>query len=159
MDQPGVPDRPAYAACAWAFLFAAMSFYWALGGMVGVETLGVEIERQARERDPGLLATTWITGGLKAAAGLLALALVRPWGRALPRRLLVYLTWATGALFTLYGLANLVDHALIVTGAIAVPEGLGATAARWHLALWDPWWLLGGALFLLTAHSASHAAN
>ena len=31
----------------------------------------------------------------------------------------------------------------------SVPESVGATATRWKLAFWDPFWILGGALFLL----------
>ncbi|AGA59039.1 hypothetical protein Theco_2978 [Thermobacillus composti KWC4] len=29
-----------YAGIGWTVLFAAMSFYWAAGGMIGVESLG-----------------------------------------------------------------------------------------------------------------------
>ena len=35
-----VRDLAAYGASLWAFVFAAMSFYWAAGGTVGVETIG-----------------------------------------------------------------------------------------------------------------------
>jgi hypothetical protein len=34
---------------------------------------------------------------------------------------------------------------------LSVPSGLGHTAALWHVVLWDPWWLLGGILFLVAA--------
>jgi hypothetical protein len=33
----------AYTACGWSFLFAVLSFYWALGGMAGVDTLSPQI--------------------------------------------------------------------------------------------------------------------
>jgi hypothetical protein len=33
-------------------------------------------------------------------------------------------------------------------GAIDTPDALGTTALPWHLALWDPFWLVGGVLFL-----------
>src|SRR5262245_61589865 len=61
--------------------------------------------------------------------------------------------WGASALFLVYGAANLVQDGLIVLGAIPVPVGLGAAAARWRLFLWDPWWLLGGVLFALAAWS------
>lgn len=143
--------RPAwagYAACAWALLFAALSFYWAAGGTLAVETNAPAITRPVLAREPGWIALLWATGALKAVAGLLALALVRPWGMVLPRRLLLAGGWAAFAIMALYeGAASLLQHALMVAGLIATPAGLGATSARWHLLLWDPWWLLGGILF------------
>src|SRR5262245_41909076 len=74
-----------YAAAIWAFVFAATSFYWALGGRVGVETIGDAITKPALAGDPTILAIVWITGALKVVAGAVALALVQPWGRRLAR--------------------------------------------------------------------------
>jgi hypothetical protein len=142
-------DWAGYAAAFWAFLFAAMSFYWALGGRLGVETIGDAITKPALAGDPTILAVVWITGALKVVAGVLALALVQPWGRRIPRWMSLLGGWGASALFLVYGAANLVQDALIVAGAIPTPVGLGAVAARWHLFLWDPWWLLGGVLFAL----------
>jgi hypothetical protein len=142
-------DWVGYVAAAWAFLFAAMSFYWALGGRIGIETIGEAITKPALAGDPMILAIVWITGFLKVVAGVLALALVQPWGRQAPRWALLIGGWGAGALFLVYGAANLVQDALIVAGLIPTPAGLGAVAARWHLFLWDPWWLLGGVLFAL----------
>jgi uncharacterized protein DUF3995 len=142
-----------YAAAAWAFLFAATSFYWALGGRLGVETIGEAITGPALAGDTTILAIVWITGLLKVAAGVVALALVRPWGRRIPRWALLLAGWGASALFLVYGAANLIQDTLIVAGAIPTPAGLGAVAAHWHLFLWDPWWLLGGVLFALASWS------
>ncbi len=141
-----------YAACAWAVVFAAVSFYWAVGGTAGVNTNAPAITKHVLARDPGWIAIIWGTGALKIIAGLLALALVRPWGRAIPRWLL--LTAAGGAVAIMggyEGAASLIQHALMVAGVIGTPEGLGATSARWHLLLWDPLWLIGGILFGIAA--------
>ncbi len=49
----------------------------------------------------------------------------------------------------LYGLSGLISDVLHVTGVINVPQ-----TWKWfffYLVLWDPWWILGGALFLATA--------
>src|SRR3712207_3367143 len=81
------------------------------------------------------------------------LALVQPWGRVLPRWLLHPVAWGVSSLCMLYGGALFVQHGLMVAGVIPIPPGLGATAARWHLVLWDPWWLLGGVLLLAAAWS------
>lgn len=137
-----------YAAGGWAVLFAAQSFYYAAGGTAGAETWPGAIAAPVLARDPGWVAIMWGTGAAKLVGGVLALALVRPWGRALPRGLLLAAGWAAGGLLLLYGAANLVQHGLMVGGAVAIPDGLGARSARWHLWLWDPWWMVGGGLFL-----------
>src|SRR5262245_37297611 len=138
-----------YAAAIWALLFAATSFYWALGGRIGVETVGEAITKPALAGDPAIVALVWMTGVLKVIAGGVALALVQPWGRRIPRWALQLAGWGTSVLLLVYGAANLAQDVLIVGGVIPTPVGLGAVAARWHLFLWDPWWLLGGLLFAL----------
>jgi Protein of unknown function (DUF3995) len=152
-------NRAAYAAAAWALLFAAMSFYWALGGTLGLDTLGNELEREARAREPETLALVWVTGLLKVAGAALALALVRPWGRRLPRRLLLFAAWAAGLGLLAYALANFVQHGLMEAGAVDTPEALGSYAVTWHLALWDPFWLLGGLLFTAAARRYGRAGR
>jgi Protein of unknown function (DUF3995) len=70
-------DLAARLAAAWALAFAAISFYWAAGGEVGLETVGEEIERDALAREPDAIALVWVTGGLKVLGAGLALALAR----------------------------------------------------------------------------------
>jgi Protein of unknown function (DUF3995) len=152
-------NRAAYAAAAWALLFAAMSFFWALGGTLGLDTLGNEIEREARAREPDAIALVWVTGLLKVVGAGLALALVMPWGRRLPRRLLLPAAWAVGLLLIAYALANFVQHGLMKAGAIDTPEALGSSAATWHLVFWDPFWLLGGVLFTAAAWQYGRASR
>src|SRR5690606_40455073 len=59
----------AYAAAAWAFVFAAMSFYWAVGGLFGVATLGDGMRGLALARYPEMIGITSITGVLRVVAG------------------------------------------------------------------------------------------
>lgn len=144
----------AYAACIWAFIFAAFSFYWAAGGMIGAETLGEGIARLAAARDPELITLTWITGVLKVIAGLLALALVQRWGHVFPRWLLRLAAWGAGLLFLGYGIANVIQHAMMILDPSQIGELLGSVnAVRWHLALWDPFWMIGGLLFIAAAYT------
>ena len=159
-----VPPRStawaAYAATAWAAVFAALSFYWAAGGTAGAVTIGPAIAAPVLARDPTWVAILWGTGALKLLGGLLALALVRPWGRLIPRRLLLVVGWGASALMGLYeGAASLVQHGLMAAGVLSIPDGLGATALRWHLLLWDPWWLVGGILFGLATWSYSRRSR
>ena len=65
--------------------------------------------------------------------------------------MLTVATWLAAVLLTLYGGANVIDHGAMVIGFRDTPEVLGERAARWHLLLWDPVWLLGGLLFLAAA--------
>jgi hypothetical protein len=67
-----------YAACAWAFVFAGVRFYWAAGGRLGGATTGPAITAPVASGDPWWIALLWGTGLLKVGLGLLA----RPgWGR------------------------------------------------------------------------------
>ena len=79
-------ERLAYAACAWTLAFAAIGFYWAAGGTALLDTIGGEIERRTRARDPDFIAVGWAANGLEVIAAVLVLALVRPFGERLPRR-------------------------------------------------------------------------
>ncbi|HEY7342094.1 MAG TPA: DUF3995 domain-containing protein [Ktedonobacterales bacterium] len=144
----------AYTACAWALLFALMSFYWALGGELGLNTLGLGI--QALAHDPGFIALVWLTGVVKVLGGLFALTLARPWLLWLPPRWKLALAWVGGAALALYGGVNLVVEWLIVSGAIHIAGVAVTDGIRWHARLWDPWWLLGGILFLLAAWQYQH---
>jgi len=141
----------AYAACAWAFAFAALSFYWAAGGTAGAETIGEAVTKPVLAREPGWIALLWATGVLKALGGLLALSLVQPWGRAIPRWMRLTAAWGAGALMFLYGGASMVQFTLMAAGVLSVPASVDATAVRWHLLLWEPWWMLGGLLFMAAA--------
>jgi Protein of unknown function (DUF3995) len=142
----------AYAACVLALLHAAVSFYWAGGGTAGLSTIGGTLEELGRAREPALIALMWFTGLLKVAAGLLALALVRPWGRAFPRRMLLAAAWGGAALLIVYGGLLTLGGVLVVASVIPAPAAADWTALRWHAFFWDPWFLLWGILLAAAAH-------
>ena len=151
IDTASVRPTPwaAYAVCAWALGFAVVSFFWAAGGTLGVHTIAAQPEKLASPR------ALWIIGLMKLLPGLLALALVLPWGRVLPHGVLRVVAMTVGGLLILYGGANLVDHGLMAADVTHTPAVLGRTAVRWHLLLWDPWWVLGGLLMIATARSVN----
>jgi hypothetical protein len=132
----------AYAACALALSHAAVSFYWAAGGTAGLSTIGGVLEDLGRSREPVLIAVVWFAGLLKVTTGLLALALVPPWGRAFSRRMLLAAAWGGAALLILYGGLFTLAGTLVVAGVIAAPATADWTAIRWHAFFWDPWFLL-----------------
>jgi hypothetical protein len=146
-------DRPvrtggwaAYVAAVLAGLFAAVSFYWALGGTVGIATLGGQIEALAKSASPAASLLAWGAAIAKLVGVAFALALVRPWGRRLPRRLPLVLGWLGTALLVLYGAVNTGAEALVQIGVITVPpnSGMDWYAFHWHLFLWDPYFLVWG---------------
>ncbi len=140
-----------YVAFVWGFAFAGISFYWAAGGTLGIDTIGASIERMGRAHERTVLIGVWATGFLKVLGALLALALVRPWGIRLPRRLIAVLGWGAAVLLTLYGGIWVVVEALVASGALKPAEPVDWKPLLWHLYLWDMSFLIWGLLFALAA--------
>jgi hypothetical protein len=73
-----------YAACLWALLFAMPHLWWALGFPIGFP---------GGPANHHLMVSTWryffdlVVILLSITALLVALALVRPWGQTIPRRI------------------------------------------------------------------------
>lgn len=137
----------AYAAFAWSLVFSAVSFAWAAGADLGAGTVAADRSALGWGAEPAGLA---VVGALKLLGCVLAVALARH-GRLRAVRLA---GWAAAIGLLGYGAANALDHLAMVTGLRDTPEALGETAARWHLTLWDPFWVLGGLLFLLATLAA-----
>ena len=155
--QPAASTRPsrtawaAYAACVLALLSALLSFYWAAGGTIGLDTVGGAIEELARARDPAGVALGLGAGVVKVAGGVLALALVRPWGRRVPRRLLAGVAWAASGVLALYGGLLVAVGALVLAGVIGPAGPVDRTALRWHVLVWDLWFVVWGLLLGVAA--------
>ncbi len=143
----------AYAAAATAFVFAAVSFYWGAGGTALVSTLGGRIEELALARDPAIIAVVWLTGVAKLVGAVLALALVQPWGRRLPRRWLRATAWVGAGLLTAYGLVQVTAVALVAAGVIVPDAPVETNVLRWRLLVWEPWFLVWGLLLALATWS------
>lgn len=140
----------AYGSAALALLSAAVSAYWTLGGGALLSTVGGDLEAIARGGGAPAVALGAGTTAAKLAGGALSLALVRPWGRHLPQRLLDGLALAAAAPLVAYG------GLLVLAGAGALLGLTGSapaepTALRWHVLFWDPWFLLWGLLLGVAA--------
>ena len=142
----------AYAAAACALFFAVPSFYWAAGGRVGRETIGSEAMELSWGDDPLVMAAVLATGLLKVAAGVFALALVRPWGETLPRWALLAAGWTGTILLVSYGGVQLGFQVAVASGVITPPTELDRYALYWHLYLWSPWFIAWGILLGLAVH-------
>jgi hypothetical protein len=137
-------------------VFAAMSFYWATGGTVGLSTVSLGQELAG---EPWFITVLWLTGILKIVGGLLALALVHSWGQRIPRWLLLIAAWGTGALLIFHGGDFVIQGALTENGIISVSEPAAWTATHWQTFVWGPWFLLGGILFCMTAWGYQHRSH
>jgi hypothetical protein len=157
LHPPALPARSrttawaADAACALAWLYAVPSVYWALGGTAGLGTVGGAIEQLGRTRDRAGIALGLGAGVLKVAGGLLALALVRPWGRAIPRRLLGGAAWTASVVLACYGGLLVAVGAMVLAGLVSPAGPVDRTALRWHVLLWDLWFLVWGLLLGVAA--------
>jgi hypothetical protein len=130
--------------------------FWLLGGTLGLDTVGGEIEKQARERSAAALAVLSVTLVLKLAAGGLALALAG--SRAADQRYLVILGLVGGAGLALYG------GVLVIAGALALAgvwdsSGRDEYALRWHVFFWDLWFFVWGVAWALGALRARRRPN
>jgi hypothetical protein len=70
----------AYAAAIVAFGYALVSLYWAVGGRGLAGTVGGYVQQMARRGGGAVVLLAVVAVAAKAVAGLIALALARPWG-------------------------------------------------------------------------------
>lgn len=127
-----------YGAALWALIFAAMHVAWAAGWYVG---LPKEVARKSFQRT-WFLVYDLVVAGMCALAVLVALALVRQWGRRLPRGLLSALLWSGTGLLVLRSGGALAQTAFLVTAGRYTPD---------LMHLYEIWFCLGAILFGLSA--------
>src|SRR5262245_12090853 len=147
---------PAYTAALFAFASAAVSLYWTLGGTAMLDTLGGTFERLARDRSAAALALGMAVIAVKVAAGLLALALVRPWGAHLGRGLLLLPSVVGSVILVVYGGAQVLVGGLVLADVITPSEPADEHALRWHVFVWDLWFLLWGVALGIAAWRFAH---
>jgi hypothetical protein len=136
-----------------AFTYALLSLYWAVGGPGLVSTVGGYVEQFAHRGGAVPVLVALAATAAKVAGGLLALALVRPWGRVVRRGWLLAGAAAASALLVVYGAVNVAAGALVLSGVIHPAGSVDRTALRWHVGVWDLWFLVWGILLALAATS------
>ena len=97
--------------------------------------------------DASIYVAVWVTGLLKLVGAGLALALVRPWGRRLPRRWVTVLGWVATIFLTLYGGVLVIADALAASGAVKPSQPIAWKPLLWHLWVWDMSFFVWGLLF------------
>lgn len=146
-----VGTAAAYAAAIAAFVYALVSLYWALGGHALAGTVGGYVEQFAHRGGAIAVLIALAATAAKVAGGLLALALVRPWGRIVPRGWLLAGSAGASVLLVVYGGLNVLAGALVLLDVIHPGGRVDRTALRWHVGVWDLWFLLWGILLALAA--------
>lgn len=146
MTDPGRNDGSwlGYAAALWALIFGFLHIVWAAGWYIGLEA---EQARKAFEQ-PWFLAYDVAVAGVCLFAVAIALALVRPWGRRLPRRVVGALAWAGTGLLMLRAGGSLIQ---VLYQAVT-----GSFDAR-PMHLWELWFYVGAILFGLSTWRFSTA--
>ncbi|MGH7714060.1 MAG: DUF3995 domain-containing protein [Gemmatimonadaceae bacterium] len=126
----------AYAAACWALIFGAFHIIWAAGWYPGLDPL----QAQAAFAVPWKLAYDLVAAAMCIIAVPVALALAMPWGRRVPRRLLVPLAWTGTGLLFLRAVASIIQTAyFLVTGQFSVRD----------MGVWEPWFYVGATLFTI----------
>ncbi|MFF3123692.1 DUF3995 domain-containing protein [Streptomyces sp. NPDC057908] len=148
---PGLWGR---IACAWAVAFAALHFYWALGGSWG---LSVSAGPLAEERPGWFVAVgLWGVGLLCLVGGVLGWLLARPRPRGLAGRVAKALGWCVCAVLLVRGIAV---EVLLLTDAAGSEIDVSPEQRLWTLLLWNPWFMVGGLVFGLAARRSGRTES
>jgi hypothetical protein len=145
---------PARIAAGFALGSAVVSAYWTLGGGWLLDTVGGAIEDLARERSSGAVALGATVVLLKVLAGALAMTLTRLPLRTRSRRLVLAANGAVAFVLCVWGGANVLVGALVLSGAIDPSARVDRHALRWHLFVWDLWFLAWGLALALAVAAA-----
>lgn len=133
-------------------VFAGLHCFWALGGEVGLDvSAGEEL---ASERPAWFVAGgLWGVGLLCLVGAAVALGLRRRGVHGRRWRALRLLGQAICVLLLVRGV---VVEVLLIAGVSTVGE-VSAAQKFWTLAVWNPWFILGGALFGLASRGFGKA--
>lgn len=121
-----------------------ISAYWAVGGLWAIDTVGGAIEDLARSGDARASWLAWGATVLKACGVVLLVVLAARRLTRIPRRLLLVAGWGAAAVLTVYGALLTVVGAAAFAGVIEIPADADRYALGWHLAFWDPLFLVWG---------------
>ncbi len=138
---------PARGAAAWCAVFAAVHLFWAVGGTTGLaSSAGPEL---ADRRPAGFVVFGLYGVAVLLLAGI-ALVMVASGGIGSLRlsRVAGVVLAVVGAALVIRGVAL---EVLLATDSGGLSGAVGPLETRWSLALWNPWFAIGGALFLWTA--------
>ncbi|MFF3289456.1 DUF3995 domain-containing protein [Streptomyces sp. NPDC003023] len=130
-----------YTAAAAALAYAAPHFWWGLG-------IGATFPGDFSTAPQGSLEAAigyWVMGAVAVFGGVLSLALVHPWGRRLPARLIAIPTGIAAVGMTLWGFTYFAMQYLLAAERVVSSPEFAAKDAHPQSA----WGLFWYALFLV----------
>jgi hypothetical protein len=144
----------ASAAALWCAMFACLHLSWAFGGSIG---LASSAGSSLASRRPAAFVIFGLYGvALLLLIGIAIIAVMRgPRVSRRQRRVLATLVAVVGAALVVRGGAL---EALLALDAGGIRKTVGPLETRWSLMLWNPWFVLGGAFFIVSAIQASPPA-
>ncbi len=145
----------AVAAAMWCGSFACVHLFWALGGSMG---LASSAGRDLAERRPASFVVLGLFGvALLLLVGIAVIAATQsPRGSERQRRAATALLGIVGLGLAIRGAAV---ELLLATDIAGVRASVGPLETRWSLVLWNPWFALGGVLFLMAAIQARRSGS
>ncbi|MFB6614993.1 DUF3995 domain-containing protein [Streptomyces sp. NPDC056367] len=126
---------PGYAAAGAALAYAAPHFWWGAG-------IGATFPGDFASAPHGTWEAAigyWVMGAVAVSGALVALALVRPWGRRLPRRTLCALSLTASVGMTLWGFTYFALQGLLAAGRVVSAPAFAAKDAH-PQAAWGLFW-------------------
>ena len=130
----------AYLAAAWMMIFAAVHVYWAFGG-------GLLLPAGVRVPDaPALFVIDLIAIPMCAVGAVVALSFVRPFGHRIPVRGRLVAGWITAAVAIVHSAPTVIVD---LARAVGLADRELAPRAVFTNLIYEPWWFLGGVLFVI----------
>ncbi len=141
----------------WTITFSGISFYWAMGGLHGVRSLGGSIYEMSLNPSPSFVMIVWLTGFIKLLGLILLLMLLVQWEKPIITRILYYVARIIGTLLFLYGFLNFVTITLSTLNILDFD--LDSYATFWRLIFWEPFWMIGGVFYFFSIKSNKSLFN
>ncbi|WP_212966973.1 DUF3995 domain-containing protein [Lederbergia ruris] len=132
----------------WTVVFAAMSFYWAMGGLIGARSLGGSIYEMSLDPPRSFVIILWLTGIMKLFGLLLLSLLLLQWRKPLISSGLFYVTKIVGIVLFFYGFLNFTTITLSLFHILDFD--LESYAVWWRLLFWEPFWMAGGVFYFFS---------
>ncbi|VEF46703.1 Uncharacterised protein [Bacillus freudenreichii] len=132
----------------WTIIFSGMSFYWAMGGLLGVRSLGGSIYKMSLNPSPAFIMIVWLTGFIKLLGLILLLILLVQWKKPIITKILYFVAKTVGSLLFLYGFLNFITITLSKFNILDFD--LDSYATFWRLIFWEPFWMIGGVFYFFS---------